>query len=131
MEEKEDAQKSTTGQESLITEEQESFNRVVHYLLIIGLVVSVVFILTGLVIALANQQPVPHSMVPLGEIVSQMVRFEAAGFITLGLLVLIATPVMRVILSAVTFIVEKDWRFTGITLIVLATVLVSIILGKE
>ncbi len=131
MEPIEDPKKSTTGQESLITEEQESFNRVVHYLLIIGLVVSVVCILSGLVIALANQQPVPHSMVPLGEIVSRLVNFEAAGFITLGLLVLIATPVMRVILSAVTFIVEKDWRFTGITLIVLATVLVSIILGKE
>ena len=131
MEQKEETIRSTTGQGSIITEEQEAFNQVVHNLLIIGLTASVVLILTGLIITLVGQQPVPHSMTPPGDIVAQIIHLEAAGYFTLGLLVLIATPVMRVILSAVTFVIEKDWRFTAITLFVLATVLVSIFLGKE
>jgi len=46
--------------------------------------------------------------------------------IQFGLLLLIATPVARVVFSAVAFLLEKDYLYVAITLIVLATLLFSL-----
>ena len=40
--------------------------------------------------------------------------------IQLGLILLIATPVARVAFSVVAFVLERDWLYVAITLIVLA-----------
>ena len=44
-------------------------------------------------------------------------RPEVIGF---GLVLLIATPVARVVFSVVAFTLERDWLYVGITLFVLA-----------
>jgi uncharacterized membrane protein len=46
-----------------------------------------------------------------------------------GLLLLIATPVARVVFSMVAFAMEKDWAYVGITAAVLAVLGYSIITG--
>ncbi len=51
------------------------------------------------------------------------------AIIGLGMLLLIATPVVRVALSAVFFVVQRDWLYTGITVFVLAVLLASLIAG--
>ncbi len=48
------------------------------------------------------------------------------GVIQLGLLLLIATPVTRVIFSALGFARERDWMYVGFTLFVLAVLLYSL-----
>lgn len=48
--------------------------------------------------------------------------------IQFGLLVLIATPVARVIFSVWAFVRERDWMYVGITLVVLALLLYSLLL---
>jgi uncharacterized membrane protein len=53
-----------------------------------------------------------------------------AGIIYLGILVLIATPVFRVIVSAVGFSLEKDRQYLVITLAVLAMLLIGIFSGS-
>jgi len=45
---------------------------------------------------------------------------SSAGIIQLGLLLLIATPVARVVFSIVVFALQRDWLYVGITLAVLA-----------
>jgi uncharacterized membrane protein len=44
----------------------------------------------------------------------------------LGLLLLIATPIARVMFSAVAFAMERDRMYVGFTLIVLAVLLYSL-----
>jgi uncharacterized protein len=53
-----------------------------------------------------------------------MLRPQAV--IALGLLLLIATPVIRVAVSIIAFLAEHDWRFVVITLLVLLILLFSI-----
>lgn len=48
--------------------------------------------------------------------------------IELGVLLLIATPVVRVAASVILFALQKDYLYTGITLAVLALLLISLIL---
>ena len=46
-----------------------------------------------------------------------------------GLLLLIATPVARVVFSMIAFAMEKDWAYVGITAIVLGVLTYSILSG--
>jgi uncharacterized membrane protein len=48
---------------------------------------------------------------------------EAAAWIQLGLLILIATPVARVAYSVGAFALQRDWTYVAVTLIVLAVLL--------
>lgn len=48
------------------------------------------------------------------------------GIMQLGLLLLIATPITRVMFSAVAFAIERDRMYVGFTLLVLAVLLYSL-----
>jgi len=52
------------------------------------------------------------------------------ALVTVGLLLLIATPVARVAVSVLAFIYQKDRVYTLITLAVLCLLLLSFVLGK-
>lgn len=119
-----------TDGKSVKTKEQRTFDEALHSLLIVGLIISVVLILIGLALTLINHQSLPDQVLSPGTIFSNISTLEPSGFFSLGLLVLIATPIFRVFTSFITFLIESDWRFAGITLVVLITVIVSILLGK-
>jgi uncharacterized membrane protein len=53
---------------------------------------------------------------------------SAAGILLqVGILVLLATPIARVLVSVSEYIRERDWRFTTLTLIVLVELLSSVV----
>lgn len=58
-----------------------------------------------------------------------ILQFNGASIIQFGVIVLIATPVIRVAISAVAFLIEKDYMYVVITLIVLAIILANMLLG--
>ncbi|MBJ6724407.1 DUF1634 domain-containing protein [Geomonas sp. Red875] len=54
----------------------------------------------------------------------------APKVITAGILVLMSTPVMRVVVAAVIFVKEGDWRFALFSLVVLIAVAIGAIVGQ-
>lgn len=54
-------------------------------------------------------------------------HLNGKSIIQFGLLLLIATPVARVVFSAIGFIIERDYLYVALTLIVLAVLLYSLI----
>src|SRR5579885_307843 len=52
-------------------------------------------------------------------------RPRSLAVIQLGLLLLILTPIARVVLSVFAFALERDWLYVGVTLLVLALLLYS------
>ncbi len=65
-----------------------------------------------------------------GETMTGLAHGQPFAIIALGLLVLIATPVLRVAASVVTFLWERDRLYAAITAYVLAVLLVSFVIGK-
>ncbi|HEY3390492.1 MAG TPA: DUF1634 domain-containing protein [Prolixibacteraceae bacterium] len=59
-------------------------------------------------------------------IVKEAFNFRGRDVIQLGLLLLIATPVARVIFSLVGFLMEKDWIYVAITAVVLIILSISL-----
>jgi uncharacterized membrane protein len=68
----------------------------------------------------------PPELRNIGGIWHEALTFQARGIIQLGLLLLIATPVARVIFSIIAFAIEKDWKYVVITMIVLGLLVYSL-----
>ncbi len=64
-----------------------------------------------------------HSIVP---VIKGTLHLDARAVIQLGLLLLIATPIARVVFSIVAFAMERDWTYVWITVVVLSILMFSL-----
>jgi uncharacterized membrane protein len=71
----------------------------------------------------------PSDLRTISGIFADVKAFHARGLIQLGLLVLIATPVARVVFSLFAFLYQKDWKYVVFTAIVLGLLLYSLFGG--
>jgi uncharacterized membrane protein len=69
----------------------------------------------------------PEGLKSVSDIVHGALGGSARAIIQLGLLLLIATPVARVVFSAIAFAIEHDYMYVVITLIVLGVLLYSLL----
>lgn len=99
-----------------------------------GVIISAAIILVGLVwfylqMAISGQATLtyPHTVI---EVAQQLTQGDPLALVTLGLLILLLTPILRVAISIIIFALERDWLYTVITLIVLLILLVSLLLGR-
>ena len=106
-------------------------------LLRVGVVLSVLVVLTGGILYLSrfgqersnyrSFHGETQRLLSLSGTVQAAFGGEPAAVIQLGLLILIATPIARVIFSVFAFAAERDWLYVAITLIVLAILLASLL----
>ncbi len=103
-------------------------NRIVAYSLRTGVLVGALLSLAGL--ALWAVRGFDASEASPGAdvvgIVGSGFSGNVTGVIYLGVLLLIATPIFRVAISALYFGLEKDRRYVGITLLVLAMLIFAL-----
>ncbi len=69
-------------------------------------------------------EPVELRGVP--QILQQAIELHPLGLIQFGLLLLIATPVARVVFSVLGFALERDWMYVVITLLVLGLLIYTL-----
>jgi Predicted membrane protein len=69
----------------------------------------------------------PEALRDPGQLRTQIVHGDGAALIQLGVLLLIATPVARVIFAVVAFLVERDWLYVAISLFVLVVLTFGLI----
>jgi uncharacterized membrane protein len=62
-------------------------------------------------------------------IITGIADFRGRAIIQFGIILLIATPIVRVLLSAISFAAEKDYLYVGIAIIVLAIITISMLGG--
>ncbi len=62
-------------------------------------------------------------------IFKSVLSFSAVGWVQLGVIVLMLTPVMRVMLSLVDFSIQRDWLYVVITGIVLFVIIMNSLVG--
>jgi len=108
-----------------------------------GVALSIVLIVAGVVISVVHHPEYFSSRPALGELTSPKAHFpntlggviagvrhgSGQAIIMAGLLVLIATPVGRVALSVVIFIIARDRLYIAITSTVLVILLISFAVG--
>jgi uncharacterized membrane protein len=109
-----------------------------------GVLLSVVIILAGMVVTFVHHPdyfssrpalgalttPGSHFPRTISEVIAGVRRGNGQAIMTLGLLVLIATPVARVALSIVIFVIARDRLYTAITTAVLMILLIGFAIGR-
>lgn len=68
----------------------------------------------------------PHTIT---AVIAGLVHFQGRSIIIFGLIVLLATPILRVAISVLIFFHQRDWPFVFITLLVLTLLLISLFSG--
>ncbi len=115
----------------------ERFRAMVSLVLAVGVGVSAVLIGAGFVAALAvgwqgsligAATTAAAATTNFGGLAGRLAILEPLAIAQLGLLTLLATPVVRVAASVVAFASEGDRLYAAITLVVLAILLASILL---
>lgn len=69
----------------------------------------------------------PRDLRGVAGILHDVATGSSAGIIQLGLLLLMATPVARVLLSVIAFALQRDRLYVGVTLVVLSVLLYSLL----
>ena len=116
-------------------------DKIIGNLLRVGLVVSCLIVMIGGGLYLTNHgtelpkyhifQGEPSDLRTIPGIIKDASSFSGRGLIQFGLLLLIATPVMRVAFTVISFMFQKDRVYVGVTLIVLAVLLFSLAGGGQ
>ncbi len=104
-----------------------STRQVVGTVLAVGVYGSVLLMLAGAVLAAVSPSPAPLPRTP-GEVLRGVASGHGLALMQLGVALLIATPVLRVLASALSFARERDWTYVIVTTTVLALLLLSIVL---
>lgn len=134
------------GDSRAVAADQESLARapastnietIVSYVLRYGVLLSFLIILVGVVLLFVEggkDASVQLGGVPIAQhpdaIVHDVLQLQPKAIIDLGLMLLIAIPVIHVAISILAFVVEEDFVYAGVTLFVLAVLLTSLFLGR-
>ncbi len=112
---------------------------IIGWVLRIGVVTSICIVFIGGVIYLSRHgssiadyhtfKGVPLFVQDTRGIIHGILTGRGRAIIQAGIILLIATPVIRVAFSAVGFIIEKDHLYTALTLIVLSIIVFSMLSG--
>ncbi|MGC9194350.1 MAG: DUF1634 domain-containing protein [Syntrophobacteraceae bacterium] len=118
----------------------ETVDLVISILLRVGVTISSLTVLAGGVLYLIrHEEQRPNYHIFMGEpsqlrsvwgVVETATSLSGRGIIQLGLLILIATPIMRVAFTVISFLIQKDRVYVGVTLIVLSVLLFSLAGGR-
>lgn len=118
----------------------EQVEQVVGNLLRVGVILSSLIVLTGGILYLWQDGSRParqeiqgpgdrESVRRVGDVLREAWHLQSEALIELGLLLLIATPIARVVFSVVAFAGQRDFTYVLITLLVLVILIYSLFSG--
>jgi uncharacterized membrane protein len=118
----------------------EDIQRFVGRTLQFGVLLAAAVILIGAIAVLVQHggaradyrtfQPGPESLRSVTSILRSSMALDSRAIVQLGLLLLIATPVARVMLTLVAFVLQRDRAYVIVTTIVLALLLYGLCFGR-
>ncbi len=102
----------------------------VHWSLLLGVSLSGLLLGSGLILAIVHGHLAPQPKPPqIGEVIHDAFTGHGSALMRLGLIVLMATPVVRVAVLAVGWAFSRNYRFALVALIVLALLALGVTLG--
>lgn len=111
----------------------------IGWVLRIGVIVSITVVLFGGAIFLYRHgrsvadysvfKGIPPFVQHAKSLVAGALALKGQAIIQIGIILLIATPIVRVICSAIGFVIEKDYLYVGVSILVLLIIFASMLGG--
>ena len=122
---------------SLQSRSDDAIEVALGHLLRAGVLLAASVVLIGGVVFLARHHAAhagygafsgePEDLRSIRGIVAGALGFHGRSVMQLGVLLLVATPIARVVFSAAAFAKQRDWLYVGLTAIVLSLLLFSLV----
>lgn len=107
----------------------------VYKILLGGMLASTALFLVGIVEALLRPQFVPLTSDWIKQhyhwavLVKGVASFEPTSIMLVATILLISTPVARVLVSIYAFLVDRDYKFAAVTSLVFLVMVLTVVLG--
>ncbi|MBZ5569537.1 MAG: DUF1634 domain-containing protein [Acidobacteriia bacterium] len=108
----------------------------VYRVLLVGMLVSTAMFVLGVVRALMLRTHFPltpewvRQHYHVSDVVHGLAALDPFALMLVASLLLILTPVLRVVVSIYAFWVDHDWKYVGVTSIVLAVMVLTFVLSR-
>jgi len=109
--------------------DEARLNLAISRVLVGGLTLAVALLLGGIFMILAGRDATSGGVASIGDMPRAIAALDPSGFFYLGLLVLLLTPVGRVMALAVALARRRAWLFCSLSVFVLAVLGLSAYLG--
>jgi len=119
---------------------EREFDLVVGRLLQVGVLLAAAVVCVGIPYYLTTHAgavadfrvftPQPEHLRHVGSILAGVGRLDAGSIVQLGVLLLVLTPIARVLFTFIAFVVQRDRAFVLLSGIVLALLLFGLISGR-
>jgi uncharacterized membrane protein len=117
--------------------EDQRLELAIAHMLRIGVIVAALLVFLGGILYLTGTNapapdyvrfhPFASDIGSFSTVLSGLAALRPESFIQLGILALIATPVLRVILCIVGFGIERDWLYVAVSVTVFAVLIYSLL----
>jgi uncharacterized membrane protein len=104
-------------------------NRLIYRVLWSGVVLSVAVIVLGLAAKALSPAGFPRIPAPLPVVLEEAAQLTPSGLLSLGVLLMILTPIARVFLTTLVFAEERDRTYVLVTGIVFFNLMLGVALG--
>ncbi|MGH9398018.1 MAG: DUF1634 domain-containing protein [Terriglobia bacterium] len=108
----------------------------VYDVLTVGMVVSSILYAIGMILALLHPRTIPLTRAfilrdyKLSQVLYGLAHFRPGALMFLATVILILTPVSRVVISIYAFYIERDRKYVVVTGIVLLVIILTVFLGR-
>jgi uncharacterized membrane protein len=113
-----------------MSDEKDPAAAAVSVTLAAGVSAALLLMLAGLVLAFASGRPLPVDAPTASHLLSGALALDPAALMSLGVVVLLATPAARVAVLCWQFLKRREWAMAAVSLVVLTVLASSILLGR-
>jgi uncharacterized membrane protein len=103
--------------------------RIVHRTLLGGVLASAALLTIGLALALGRQAAQAEPVTDWSQLGARALAGDGRAVIDIGLIVLMFTPVLRVLVLAIGWLSERKWRLALVSIAVAIMLAISVAIG--
>jgi len=121
------------GHEAVAAEGRTGFDldRVLHWVLLIGVMASIIVMVLGLFLLALNPAEAIHRTGGIPQTIDGALHGNPIAVMTVGILLLMATPALRVVTCVLGFLAERDWVYASVALAVALVLTFSIFVAAR
>lgn len=104
-------------------------NRLIQVALLSGLILSMALMLIGTLLYFSGSGSDGELAIAFGTLLTGLAAGNPLAFMVTGIVVLMITPALRVLVAALGYLLEGDWRYALVSLGVVVVLAVSVLIG--
>lgn len=93
-----------------------------------GVVLSLMLVIVGLLLGTIQKDGVMPTQIEPGNLLREIAEINPYAIVTLGVAVLLLTPLLQVIVAGVSFILNRERRFVIVASVLFLVVALSVVL---